>query len=63
VSSEPFSSFECKLDKRGFKPCGSPRAYSRKLLRPGEHAFRVRAHDEPGNTDETPAKAKWKVRG
>lgn len=63
VSSEPFSSFECKLDKRGFKPCPSPRAYGKKLLRPGKHAFRVRAIDEPGNTDPTPAKMKWKVRG
>jgi 6-phosphogluconolactonase (cycloisomerase 2 family) len=62
TSSEPFSTFECKLDKRGFKPCPSPRAYSKKLLRPGEHAFRVRALDEPGNTDPTPAKTKWRVR-
>lgn len=63
VSSEPFSSFECKLDKRGFKPCGSPRAYSKKLLRPRKHSFHVRALDEPGNTDPTPAKLKWKIKG
>ena len=63
VSSEPFSSFECKLDKRGFKPCPSPRGYGKSLLRPGRHTFRVRALDEPGNTDPTPARIRWKVRG
>lgn len=62
VSSEPFSSFECKLDKRGFKPCAPPRRYRRRLLHPAKHRFRVRALDEPGNTDPTPAKMKWKVR-
>ena len=63
VSSEPFSSFECKLDKRGFKPCRSPRGYGKQLLRPGRHSFRVRALDEPGNTDRTPARMRWRVRG
>lgn len=63
VSSEPFSTFECKLDKRGFKPCPSPRGYGKSLLRPGRHSFRVRALDEPGNTDTTPARIRWKVRG
>ncbi len=63
VSSEPFSSFECKLDRRGFKPCPSPRSYGKSLLRPGKHTFRVRALDEPGNTDPTPARIRWKVRG
>jgi 6-phosphogluconolactonase (cycloisomerase 2 family) len=63
VSSEPFSTFECKLDKRGFKPCPSPRRYGKSLLRPGKHSFRVRALDEPGNTDPTPARIRWKVRG
>ncbi len=62
VSNEPFSTFECKLDKRGFKPCPSPRRYRKSLLRPREHTFRVRALDEPGNTDPTPAKFKWKVK-
>jgi 6-phosphogluconolactonase (cycloisomerase 2 family) len=63
VSSEPFSTYECKLDKRGFKPCPSPRTYGRQLLKPGKHTFRVRALDEPGNTDPTPARVRWKVRG
>ena len=63
VSSEPFSTFECKLDKRGFKPCPSPRGYGKSLLKPGKHTFRVRALDEPGNTDPSPAQVRWKVRG
>jgi 6-phosphogluconolactonase (cycloisomerase 2 family) len=63
ISSEPFSSFECKLDKRGFKPCPSPRGYGKKLLKPGKHTFRVRALDEPGNTDRSPARMRWRIRG
>ena len=63
ASSEPFSSFECKLDRRGFKPCPSPRGYGKSLLKPGKHTFRVRALDEPGNTDPTPARIRWRVRG
>ena len=27
TASEPGSSFECRLDRRGFKPCASPRRY------------------------------------
>ena len=54
ISSEPFSSFE---------PCPSPRAYGRGLLKPGKHTFRVRALDEPGNIDQTPARMRWKIRG
>lgn len=60
-SSEAGSSFECKLDKKPFKRCKSPKKY--KKLKPGKHVFRVRAIDKAGNVDPTPAKKKFKVLG
>ena len=59
-SSEPGSTFECKLDKRDFGPCTSPAKV--KKLRRGKHRFLVRAIDAAGNVDPTPAKAGWRVR-
>jgi parallel beta-helix repeat protein len=52
-SDEPGSTFLCKLDRRPFKPCRSPRIY--RHLRPGRHAFRVRAIDAAGNADPSAA--------
>ncbi len=57
-SDEPNSSFECKVDRQGFRPCQSP---FRKGARPGRHTFRVQAIDAAGNVDQTPAVATWKV--
>lgn len=59
LASEPAQGFLCQLDKRPFAPCGSPRAY--KHLKPGKHAFRVKAVDAAGNVDGTPAVAQFKV--
>ncbi len=59
TSSEPDSTFECKLDKKEFKPCESPKRVKR--LDEGKHKFRVRAIDEAGNVDPSPAKDKFKV--
>jgi CSLREA domain-containing protein len=58
-SSEPGSKFECKLDRKRFKRCSSPKTY--KGLKPGKHVFKVRAVDKAGNVDPTPAKKKFKV--
>jgi hypothetical protein len=58
-SSENGSSFECKLDKKPFKSCSSPRKYKR--LKPGKHRFQVAATDRAGNEDKTPARYKFKV--
>jgi CSLREA domain-containing protein len=52
-SDEPGSTFLCKLDRRPFKPCRSPRIY--RHLRPGRHAFRVKAIDAAGNSDPSAA--------
>ncbi|HEU5105936.1 MAG TPA: right-handed parallel beta-helix repeat-containing protein [Solirubrobacterales bacterium] len=58
-SSEAGSTFECKLDRKPFKKCASPKKY--KKLKPGKHVFKVRAIDKAGNVDPTPAKRKFTV--
>jgi hypothetical protein len=58
-ASEPAQGFLCQLDKREFAPCGSPRSY--KHLKPGSHAFRVKAIDAAGNVDGSPAAVRFKV--
>jgi hypothetical protein len=59
-SSESGSTFQCKLDRRSWQSCRSPKTYGK--LKPGKHTFRVRATDGAGNTDATPAKRSWRVR-
>jgi hypothetical protein len=66
TSDEPGSTFECRLKGRGLKdsvkhfgPCASPKRY--KHLDPGKYRFAVRATDQAGNTDASPAKDKFKV--
>jgi tripartite motif-containing protein 71 len=54
------STFECKLDKKAFKPCESP--FETKRLKRARHKFKVRAVDLLGIPDPTPAKRSWKVR-
>jgi hypothetical protein len=46
-------------DSANFAPCTSPVVYEG--LAPGSHVFRVRAKDQAGNVDSTPAVAKFKV--
>jgi CSLREA domain-containing protein len=60
TSSEAGSTFECRIDKKRFRPCKSPRRYK---LKPGKkHKFRVRATNSIGEVDATPAKAKVKFK-
>ncbi len=47
VSSESGSKFQCKLDKKAFANCKSPKTY--KKLKPGKHVFKVKAIDAAGN--------------
>ncbi len=61
TSSEPDSTFECKVDSKPFKPCTSPRKV--KHLDEGKHKFKVVATDAAGNTDPSAAKDKFKVVG
>jgi Ca2+-binding RTX toxin-like protein len=59
ASSEPGSSFRCKLDAKPYRPCASPRAYR---VKAGRHAFRVFAIDAAGNRDGTPVVFRFRVR-
>jgi Ca2+-binding RTX toxin-like protein len=58
-SNEPGARFRCRIDRRRFWPCRSPRAYR---LRPGGHTFRVFAIDRAGNRDRSPAVFRFAVR-
>jgi hypothetical protein len=60
ASAEPGSGFLCKLDRKKFKPCTSPKTYKR--LTPGKHVFRVKARDAAGNVDATPKVKRFKIR-
>jgi polysaccharide biosynthesis protein PslG len=59
ASSEPGSTFECRLDSASFAPCDSPVAFR---VRRGKHTFQVRATDAADNTDPAPAIDRWKVK-
>jgi hypothetical protein len=58
-SSEAGSAFECSLDGAAFAACASPREYTALAL--GAHEVQVRAIDDSGNVDQTPARHEWTV--
>jgi hypothetical protein len=58
-ASEAGARFRCRLDRRPFRPCRSPRAYR---VAAGRHAFRVFAVDAAGNRDRSPAVFPFRVR-
>lgn len=58
-ASTPAARFRCKLDKRPFAQCRSPRFY--RNLKPGWHVFRVVAIGADGKADQTPASFGWRV--
>lgn len=51
--------FECKLDGGAYAACSSPKNYSG--LSAGTHIFLVRAKDQAGKTDATPASFIWTI--
>ena len=59
-SSEPGSTFQCKVDRGRFRACRSP--YTTRRLRIGRHTLRVRAIDRVGNVDPTPLVRRFRVR-
>jgi hypothetical protein len=59
ASSEPPWSFSCAIDGGSFAPCSSPKNYS--ALPDGPHSFAVRAEDQAGNPDPSPATRSWVV--
>jgi hypothetical protein len=58
-SSEPGSSFECKLDNKLWRACATPQKL--KKLKRRKHKVRVRAIDPTGNVDPTPATDRFRV--
>jgi len=58
-SSEPNSTFECKLDELSWDPCASPKDYAG--LTVGAHTFEVRATDPAGNQDESADSYTWTI--
>ncbi|HEV3477814.1 MAG TPA: DNRLRE domain-containing protein, partial [Gaiellaceae bacterium] len=51
--------FECSLDGAAFTACPMPTSYSG--LAVGPHSFQVRAVDEAGNADASPASHSWTI--
>ncbi len=60
ATKAPGFRFECRMDRRPFARCGSPRTY--RHLRLGRHVFEVRAIAWQGDADPTPARYKFKVK-
>ena len=58
-SSEASAGFECKLDAAAWAACSSPRSYTG--LSDRAHTFYVRATDQVGNVDASPAKRSFTV--
>jgi hypothetical protein len=52
------ATFQCKLDKRPFVPCASPKSFK---VKPGGHRFSVRAVGPDGAVDPTPASFSFRV--
>jgi hypothetical protein len=55
----PALGFQCRLDRRPFKACRSPKTYAN--LKPGVHVFRVRAIDSLRQIDPVPASRRFRV--
>jgi hypothetical protein len=59
ASPDTTSAFECRLDAGAWTACNSPKVYSG--LGNGTHTLDVRATNEVGKTDPTPATKSWTV--
>ena len=53
------ASFECSIDSGTYTTCTSP--HTTATLADGPHTFAVRAIDNAGNTDPTPATTNWTI--
>ena len=60
-SSEPGSSFRCRLDRGGWRPCSSPQTYPKLMV--GRHSLWVKAVGAARIADPTPARRSWRVLG
>lgn len=57
--NEKACTFECQLDRGAWETCTSPKAY--KGLTSGRHVFNVRARNQSGSIDPTPASYEWSI--
>ncbi len=60
TSDDPAATFQCSLDGGTFTSCASPYTV---IVGNGTHTFSVRAIDQAGNIDPTPATFTWVVSG
>jgi hypothetical protein len=58
-SSEPGSTFRCKLDRHPLRVCPASKRFAH--LKPGRHILKVFAVDAAGNKDPSPALARFSV--
>lgn len=59
IDARALAGFECALDSAAFTACTSPQTVR---VRRGRHTFSVRARDQDGNVDGSPATVAWKVK-
>jgi alpha-tubulin suppressor-like RCC1 family protein len=59
ISNESNTNFECQLDGSAFTACTTPATFN--ALADGAHVFTVRAIDQAGNIDGTPATVSWTI--
>jgi hypothetical protein len=59
IDSGPVAGFQCSLDGGAFTPCTSTHTVK---VKKGKHTFAVRAIDQAGNIDPSPATDNWKVK-
>jgi hypothetical protein len=57
-SDDPAATFQCKKDKKRYKPCSSPWVRHYGI---GTHLVQIRAVDAQGQKDATPAKRRFRV--
>jgi Ca2+-binding RTX toxin-like protein len=58
-SDEAGSTFRCRLDRKRFRPCSSPKRYRK--LGEGRHRVFVLATDAAGNEDDKAARARFEI--
>ncbi len=59
ATGQPGTRFNCRLDRGGWRPCGSPTKVAR--LKPGRHVFRVTAVNAVGTPEARPASRSFKL--
>jgi uncharacterized repeat protein (TIGR01451 family) len=59
AANEAGSTFACSLDSGAFASCASPKTYTG--LSDGAHDFQVRATNQAGTSDSTPASYNWTI--